>query len=83
MDSNGSRFTLSRYATEEELWRAIVEVIPSTLKESIDRKKSKLIEPYPGSKEYILNDKNNKNIAVANISEIREKEVDWCIYIET
>ena len=77
-----SVFKTDRIITKDKLWKKIITELPETIASEANQYNSEIIEPYPGLMEFIIKSKNNKSLAIAITSEIKDDGIDWSIYYE-
>ena len=81
--SEPSKFVVSSFATYDEIWMKILEVLTPLEIEDADRSASDINEPYLGYKEVTIRRKDHSLIAFASLSETTGETQEWAIYRET
>ena len=82
MKNSPSKFSVPPFASDEEIWNKILELLTPTEKIEANRLKSEFNDPYFGGKEIIVKRIDNTNIAVALLSEVKTDGDEWAIYRE-
>ncbi len=77
-----SRFSVPPFASDDEIWNKILEVLTPSEKIEANRSKSEFNDPYMGGKEIIVKRLDQSEIAVALLSEVTRDGDDWAIYRE-
>ncbi len=77
-----SKFSVPPFATDEDIWNKILEVLTPAEKREASRLKSEFNDLYIGGKEIIVRRVDNSDIAVALLSEVNDYGDDWAIYRE-
>ena len=80
--NNPSKFSVPPFATDEEIWMKILEVLTPLEKMEADRSKSEFNNPYIGGKEIVVKRHDKSHIAVALLSEVNIGGDEWAIYRE-
>ena len=86
MDKKGkntpSKFSVTPFASDDEIWNEILNVLTPSEKKAASRSKSEFNDPYMGGKEIIVKSLDNTDIAVALLSEVNADGDEWAIYRE-
>tara|TARA_Y100001968_G_C18869222_1_gene486398 strand:- start:298 stop:552 length:255 start_codon:yes stop_codon:yes gene_type:complete len=83
MDTNiPSKFSVRPFASNDEIWNKILEMLTPSEKSEANRSKSKFNNPYMGGKEVIVRRGDETDIAVALLSEVKSDGDEWAIYRE-
>ena len=82
-DNSSSKFSVPPFASDEEIWIKILEVLTPVEKLEADRSKSEFNDPYMGGKEIIIKRFDESDIAVALLSEVKADGDEWAIYRES
>jgi len=77
-----SKFSVPPFASDEEIWNKILEVLTPSEKLEASRSKSEFNDPYMGGKEIIVKRSDLTDIAVALLSEVSADGDEWAIYRE-
>ena len=77
-----SKFSVPPFASDDEIWIKILEVLTPTEQSEACRSKSEFNHPYLGGKEIIVKRFDNSDIAVALLSEVNSDGDEWAIYRE-
>tara|TARA_Y100001968_G_C19250081_1_gene663957 strand:+ start:621 stop:890 length:270 start_codon:yes stop_codon:yes gene_type:complete len=77
-----SKFSLPPFASDDEIWNKILEVLSSVEREDASRLNSEFNDPYLGGKEIIVRRSDDSDIAVALLSEVNSEGDEWAIYRE-
>ncbi len=77
-----SKFSVPPFASNDEIWNKILEVLTPSEKKEANRSKSEFNDPYMGGKEIIIKRFDNSDIAVALLSEVKSNADEWAIYRE-
>ena len=77
-----SKFSVPPFASDDEIWRKILEVLTPFEKLEANRSKSEFNDPYMGGKEIIIKRLDESEIAVALLSEVKADGDEWAIYRE-
>ena len=77
-----SKFAVPPFASDDEIWIKILEVLSSSEKLEASRSKSEFNDPYMGCKEIIVKRSDHSDIAVALLSEVSSVGDEWAIYRE-
>ena len=78
-----SKFSVPPFASDEEIWIKILEVLTPVEKLEANRSKSEFNDPYMGGKEIIIKRFDESDIAVALLSEVKADGDEWAIYRES
>ena len=78
-----SKFSVPPFASDDEIWRKILEVLTPFEKLEANRSKSEFNDPYIGGKEIIVKRFDESDIAVALLSEVKADGDEWAIYRES
>ena len=81
-ENSPSKFSIPPFATDDEIWKKILEVLTMSERREANRSNSEFNAPYLGGKEIIIRRKDNSDIAVALLSEVRSDGDEWAIYRE-
>ena len=79
---NPSKFSVSPFSTDEEIWEKIIESLNPQEKIDANRLESEINDLYMGGKEIIVRRGDKSDIAVALLSEVNENGDEWAIYRE-
>ena len=86
MDNNNgngpSKFAVPPFASDDEIWIKILEVLTPSEQLEASRSKSEFNDPYMGGKEIIVKRSDHSDIAVALLSEVSSVGDEWAIYRE-
>ena len=82
-DNSPSKFSVPPFASDEEIWIKILEVLTPVEKLDANRSKSEFNDPYMGGKEIIIKRFDESDIAVALLSEVKADGDEWAIYRES
>ena len=82
-ENSPSKFSVSPFASDEEIWIKILEVLTPVEKLEANRSKSEFNDPYTGGKEIIIKRLDESDIAVALLSEVKANGDEWAIYRES
>ena len=77
-----SKFSVPPFASNDEIWDKILDLLTASEKTEADRAKSEFNNPYMGGKEIIVKRFDESHIAVALLSEITTEGDEWAIYRE-
>ena len=77
-----SKFSLPPFASDDEIWIKILELLTPTEQIEANRSKSEFNDPYMGGKEIIVKRSDQSDIAVALLSEVTADGDEWAIYRE-
>tara|TARA_Y100001968_G_scaffold327500_1_gene372680 strand:- start:909 stop:1172 length:264 start_codon:yes stop_codon:yes gene_type:complete len=77
-----SKFSVPPFASDDEIWIKILEVLTPSEQLEANRSKSEFNDPYMGGKEIIVRRSDKTDIAVALLSEINADGDEWAIYRE-
>ena len=77
-----SKFSVPPFASDDEIWNKILEVLTPSEKAEASRSKSEFNDPYIGGKEIIVKRLDESDIAVASLSEVNSDRDEWAIYRE-
>ena len=77
-----SKFSVPPFASDDEIWNKILEVLTPSEKIEASRSKSEFNDPYMGGKEIIVKRFDESDIAVALLSEVNFDGDEWAIYRE-
>ena len=77
-----SKFSVPPFASNDEIWNKILEVLTPSEKIEANRLKSEFNDPYMGGKEIIVKRFDDSYIAVALLSEVNADGDEWAIYRE-
>ena len=80
--TNPSKFSVPPFASDDEIWVEILEVLTPFEKLQANRSKSEFNDPYMGGKEIIVKRSDQSDIAVALLSEVTADGDEWAIYRE-
>ena len=78
-----SQFSVPPFASDDEIWNKVLEVLTSSEKIEANRSKSEFNDPYMGGKEIIVKRFDESDIAVALLSEVKADGDEWAIYRES
>ena len=81
-ENSPSKFSVPPFASDDEIWIKILEVLTPFEKIEADRSKSEFNDPYLGGKEIIVKRIDDTDIAVALLSEVNASGDEWAIYRE-
>ena len=81
-DNSPSKFSVPPFASDEEIWNKILEVLTPSEKVEASRSKSEFNDLYMGGKEIIVKRFDESDIAVASLSEVNADRDEWAIYRE-
>ena len=82
-ENSPSKFSVPPFASDDEIWIKILEVLTPFEKLEANRSKSEFNVPYMGGKEIIVKRFDESDIAVALLSEVKADGDDWAIYRES
>ena len=82
-DDTPSRFSVAPFASDEEIWIKILEMLTPIEKLEANLSKSEFNYPYMGGKEIIVKRFDKSDIAVALLSEVKTDGDEWAIYRES
>ena len=82
MENSPSKFSVPPFASDDEIWIKILQVLSPSEKLEACRSKSEFNDPYMGGKEIIIKRSDLSDIAVAVLSEVTADGDDWAIYRE-
>jgi len=77
-----SKFSVTPFASDDEIWIKILEVLPASEQLDASRSESEFNDPYMGGKEIIVKRSDQSEIAVALLSEVTADGDEWAIYRE-
>ncbi len=77
-----SKFAVPPFASDDEIWNKILEVLTPSEQLEASRSKSEFNDPYMGGKEIIVKRADHSDIAVALLSEVSAVGDEWAIYRE-
>ena len=77
-----SKFSVPPFASDDEIWIKILDVLTPLEKLEANRSKSEFNDPYIGGKEIIIKRFDESDIAVALLSEVKADGDEWAIYRE-
>ena len=77
-----SKFSVRPFASDDEIWTKIIEVLSPSEQLEASRSKSEFNDPYMGGKEIIVKRSDDSEIAVALLSEVTAAGDEWAIYRE-
>ena len=77
-----SKFAVPPFASDDEIWIKILEVLTPSEQLEASRSKSEFNDPYMGGKEIIVKRTDHSDIAVALLSEVSAFGDEWAIYSE-
>tara|TARA_Y100001968_G_C19106500_1_gene595135 strand:+ start:121 stop:384 length:264 start_codon:yes stop_codon:yes gene_type:complete len=77
-----SKFSVPPFASDDEIWNKILDVLTPSEKIEANRSKSDFNDPYMGGKEIIVKRLDGSDIAVALLSEVNADGDEWAIYRE-
>ena len=77
-----SKFSVPPFASDDDIWNEILEVLTPLEKTEANRSKSEFNDPYMGGKEIIVKRFDESDIAVALLSEVKPDGDEWAIYRE-
>ena len=81
-ENSPSKFSVPPFASDDDIWNEILEVLTPLEKAEANRLKSDFNDPYIGGKEIIVKSFDESNIAVASLSEVNAERDEWAIYRE-
>ena len=81
-ENSPSKFSVPPFASDDEIWNKILEVLTPSEKIEASRLKSEFNDPYMGGKEIIVKRFDESDIAVALLSEVNFDGDEWAIYRE-
>ena len=81
-ENSPSKFSVPPFASDDEVWIKILEVLSPSEQLEADRSKSEFNYPYIGGKEIIVKRLDQSEIAVALLSEVTPEGDEWAIYKE-
>ena len=81
-DNSLSKFSVRPFASDDEIWNKILEVLTASEKLEANRSKSEFNDLYVGGKEIIIKRFDESEIAVALLSEVKTEGDEWAIYRE-
>ena len=81
-ENSPSKFSVPPFASDDEIWNKILEVLTPSEKIEASRLKSEFNDPYMGGKEIIVKRFDESDIAVALLSEVNVDGDEWAIYRE-
>ena len=81
-ENSPSKFSVPPFASDEDIWNEILEVLTPIEKTEANRSKSEFNNPYMGGKEIIVKRFDESDIAVALLSEVNSDGDEWAIYRE-
>ena len=77
-----SKFKVKALASNDEIWKKVLETLSPKERDEADKSKSTITEPYFGAKELSIKRSDNSIIAFASLSEIQEENDEWAVYKE-
>ena len=77
-----SKFSVPPFASDDEIWIKILEVLSPSEQLEASRSKSEINDPYMGGKEIIIKRSDKSDIAVALLSEVTVEGDEWALYRE-
>ena len=77
-----SKFSVPPFASDDEIWIKILEVLTPSEQLEASRSMSEFNNPYMGGKEIIVKRSDHSDIAVALLSEVTAEGDEWAIYRE-
>ena len=81
-NNSPSKFSVPPFASDDDIWNEILEVLTPLEKTEANRSKSEFNDPYMGGKEIIVKRFDESDIAVALLSEVKSDGDEWAIYRE-
>ena len=81
-DNSPSKFSVPPFASDDDIWNEILELLTPLEKREANRSKSEFNDPYMGGKEIIVKRFDQSDIAVALLSEVKPDGDEWAIYRE-
>ena len=81
-ENSPSKFSVPPFASDDDIWNEILEVLTPFEKTEAYRSKSEFNDPYLGGKEIIVKRLDKSDIAVALLSEVKVDADEWAIYRE-
>ena len=81
-ENSPSKFFVAPFASEDDIWNEILELLTPLEKTEANRSKSEFNDPYMGGKEIIVKRSDQSDIAVALLSEVTPDGDEWAIYRE-
>ena len=81
-DNSPSKFSVPPFASDDDIWNEILELLTPLEKREANRSKSEFNDPYMGGKEIIVKRFDQSDIAVALLSEVKTDGDEWAIYRE-
>ena len=81
-ENSPSKFSVPPFASDDEIWNKILNVLTPSEKIEASRSKSEFNDPYMGGKEIIIKRFDESDIAVALLSEVNVDGDEWAIYRE-
>ncbi|AIQ97313.1 hypothetical protein [Prochlorococcus sp. MIT 0801] len=81
-ENGPSKFAVPPFASDDEIWIKILEVLTPSEQLEASRSKSEFNDPYVGGKEIIVKRSDYSDIAVALLSEVSDVGDEWAIYRE-
>ena len=81
-ENSPSKFSVPPFASEDDIWNEILELLTPLEKKEANRSKSEFNDPYMGGKEIIVKRFDESDIAVALLSEVKSDGDEWAIYRE-
>ena len=81
-ENSPSKFSVPPFASEDDIWNEILELLTPLEKKEANRLKSEFNDPYMGGKEIIVKRFDESDIAVALLSEVNPDGDEWAIYRE-
>ena len=81
-ENSPSKFSVPPFASDDDIWNEILEVLTPLEKAEANRSKSEFNDPYMGGKEIIVKRFDESDIAVALLSEVNSDGDEWAIYRE-
>ena len=81
-DKTPSKFSVRALASYDEIWNKILETLTLQDRKEADKSASEINEPYLGCREITVRRRDMSNIALATLSEVKENQDEWAVYIE-
>ena len=82
-ENSPSKFSVPPFASDEEIWIKILELLTPSEKLEASRSKSEFNDPYFGGKEIVVKRFDESDIAIALLSEVNVDGDEWAIYRES
>ena len=83
IENSPSKFSVPPFASDDEIWIKILEVLTPCEQLEANRTKSEFNDPYMFGKEIIVKRFDESDIAVALLSEVKADGDEWAIYRES